>query len=303
MVLQVLADARRVVNDIDAGRREHRSGADARELQELWRADRTGAQDDLLAGADLMHGSAALVGDAGRRPAGEGDAMDQRFRDQRQVRPAERRLEIGVGRRPAHAVLDGHVHRPEALLLEAVVILGLQIAGLDTGLDEGAVERVEPHVVAVVGRQRPVAAPVVVVAGAPGLGAAEIGQAIAVAPVGGAALLPLVKVAGVAAHIDHAVDRRRAADHLAARAVKPAAVHMGFWLGLELPVVALHVHRDRQRGRHLDEDAAVAAAGLEHEDAARRVLGEAVGEHAAGRPGADDYVVELFHMPDPSTLQ
>ena len=47
-----------------------------------------------------------------------------------------------------------------------------------------------------------------------------------------------------------------------------------------------------ERRRDLDVQAAVAAAGLEQQHPRGGVLGQPVGEHAAGRPGAHDDVVE-----------
>ena len=295
VVLQVLADPGQIVGDRDPGRAQHRARADARELQDLGRADRTGRQDHLARGHGRPVFVALEVGDADRPLAVEDHSFSERAGDHGQVDAAPRRLQVGVRRRGADPVPDRHVHGAEALLLVAVVVRGLRVAGLLAGLDEGAVQRVL-HPVAVAGAKRPLGAAVRVAAAGPGLGLAEVGQAVAVGPAGRALGLPLVEVAGVAAHVDHAVDRGRAAQHLAARAVEPAAVQVGLGLGLETPVVARHVHRDGERGRHLDEDAAVAAPRLEQQHAGAHVLAQAVSQHAAGRAGADDDVIEaLLH--------
>ncbi len=45
----------------------------------------------------------------------------------------------------------------------------------------------------------------------------------------------------------------------------------------------------------MDERVTVAAAGLEHQDADAGVLGQAAGENAAGRAGADDNVIVNLH--------
>src|SRR5205823_14405262 len=63
---------------------------------------------------------------------------------------------------------------------------------------------------------------------------------------------PLLVVERVAALEDHAVDRARAAEHLAARVVDAAAVHVRLGLGLVLPVVEAAADRERQRGRHVE---------------------------------------------------
>ena len=83
---------------------------------------------------------------------------------------------------------------------------------------------------------------------------------------------PLV-VQRVAALEDHPVDAARAAEHLAAGVVDPPPVHVRLGLGLVLPVVEATADRERQRGRHVDEDVpqVVGAAGLQDEHPVRRV--------------------------------
>ena len=123
------------------------------------------------------------------------------------------------------------------------------------------------------------------------LGLAEVGQAVAIAPAPGPEAFPLVEVVGVAAHVDEAVDRGGAAEDLAPRAVHAPAVEARLGGGVVAPVVPGAVHRDGERRGHLDEDAAVAAAEFEEQDAGSRILGQARGEDAAGGSGADDDVV------------
>ena len=210
--------------------------------------------------------------------------------DDVEVRPRHGRPQVGVRGRPAHAVLDRHVHRAEALLHVAVRVVGPEVARLVAGLDEGAVERVL-HVVAAGDVQRAVAAAIFVAAVGEGLGLAEVGQAVAIAPAAGAERFPFVEVVRMAAHVDEAVDRGRAAQDLAARAMDAAAVEARLRRGVVAPVVLGAVHRDREGRGHLDEDAAVAAAEFEDQHPGPRVLGQAGGQHAAGRAGADDDVV------------
>ena len=72
-----------------------------------------------------------------------------------------------------------------------------------------------------------------------------------------------------------------------------APVELRLGLRLETPVerrVANHVHvSDWNPG----PDRAVVVAGLEQQDAVRRVRAQAVGQNAAGRAGANNDVVEL----------
>ena len=133
-------------------------------------------------------------------------------------------------------------------------------------------------------------------AGLPAVGmfhAPVVGQHVAVAPARRAQLLPGVEVAGVAAHVDHAVDGGGAADHLAARRRKPPPAEVGFGLGHEAPVVAGHVHGVGEGSRHLNERAGVGPAVLQHQHAVALVFGEPRGEHTAGGPRSHDYIVEL----------
>ena len=180
-----------------------------------------------------------------------------------EIAPLHRRPQIGVGGRPAHAVPHRHVEAAESLLLLAVEVGAHRIAGLPARLDEGVVERIALGPCA--RRQRPVAAAIGVGAAAQTFGAAEIGQHVAIAPARRAFLLPALEIERIAAHIDEAVDRGRAAEDLAARAVQAPAVQMRLGLGLIAPVIRLHVHRDRQRRRHLDEDGAIGPAVLQHQ--------------------------------------
>ena len=181
VVLQVLADAGQLVHNGDAGVPQHLAGPNAGELKQHGRADRAGAKNNLPLGPHGLASPACLVVDADRLQALEHHPPGQRVRGHLEVRPPQRRLQIGRRRGAAHAALDGHVHRPEAFLLEAVVVVGRQISRLLPRLYEGPVERVF-HLVAVAGAERPAAAAVVVGAGFPGLGPAEIGQAASIAP-------------------------------------------------------------------------------------------------------------------------
>jgi hypothetical protein len=123
------------------------------------------------------------------------------------------------------------------------------------------------------------------------LGALEIGQYVVKRPASIAELTPMVEILGLAADIDHAVDRAGAAQHLAARPINLASAGVG--LGLVAPV-------DRRVGkglaeakRDVDPAIGVVAARFEQQDACVAVLGEARGDRASGRAGADDDEIGL----------
>src|SRR5262249_35790666 len=104
-------------------------------------------------------------------------------------------------------------------------------------------------------------------------------------------LAPVVVIGGLAAHVDHGVDGRGAADHLAARIVEAAAVEPLLRLGLEHPVRARVADGEEVAHRDVEPDQIVLAAGFEQQHARSRIGGEPVRQHAAGRPRADDDVV------------
>ena len=184
----------------------------------------------------------------------------------------------------------------EALLAVAVHVVGELVAGLLHRLEERAEQRIGRR--APLEHERTVAAAELVGAREARLHALEVRQAVRVRPVGQAGIggPPLV-VERVAALEDHPVDAARAAEHLAAGVVDAPAVHVRLGLRLVLPVVELAPDRERQRGRHVNEHvpAVVGPAGFEHQHARRGILAQAIGEHAAGGPAADDDEVVLRH--------
>ena len=127
----------------------------------------------------------------------------------------------------------------------------------------------------------------------------EIGQHIVPAPACQAALAPAVIVGGLAAHIDHGVDRRGAADDLAARIGQRPPAEPGLRLGLELPVGAGIADREEVADGDMEPDPVIHAAGFEHQDPVLRIGRQPVGDDATGRARPDDDIVE---GPDQATL-
>jgi hypothetical protein len=121
----------------------------------------------------------------------------------------------------------------------------------------------------------------------------EPGQRVAPRPgVVAGQLRPLVVVAGLAAHVDHAVDAAAAAQRLAARIAQRAAVQAGGGLGVVEPVGARVADAIQVAHRNVDPVVVVLAAGLDQQHPLGRVRAEPVGQQAAGRAGANDDVVE-----------
>ena len=204
VILQVLSDARPVRDDRDAVFLELFRRTDARQHQELWRIDRRSGDDDfafrfndlnLFASFDFDTGRALILDDHAPR-----EAIDQTH-----VFAPEGRAQIGVGGRPAAAAENGLFHGAEAFLLGAVVVVGQFEPGLVAGFDEGCIKRVGAR--SALDVQRTVLAAPAVLAAHRILHALEIGKHVGKPPAGSAFFRPVIEVAGMAADIDHAVDR------------------------------------------------------------------------------------------------
>ena len=157
-----------------------------------------------------------------------------RARHQLEVLALEIGLEVAHRRRAAPAVAHVELHDAhpvDALAVEVRVARMLQAGARfheGLGVRGGLLDVGDGHGTALA---------------APGVGAAhvvlhalEVGQYVLVAPAGGARRFPAVVVAGRAAQEHQAVDRARAAQHLAARPAQAPAVEMRLGLGLVAPV-------------------------------------------------------------------
>ena len=121
-----------------------------------------------------------------------------------QVRALQDRAQEGLGRGPAHAALLVDLEVAAALVVAAVEVIGLGDAGLGRRVAEGVEDLPgDPQGPrpAIRRRRHALRRPAVEVLRAP-----EVRQDIVPAPAGVAELAPEVVVAGLAAHVDHAVD-------------------------------------------------------------------------------------------------
>ena len=280
MVHQVGADVRAVERDVDADLAQMVGRPDARQHQDLRRADRAGAEQHLALGAHgLLPAAAVAQHDADGAVALQRDAGDVDAGADLEVRAILGGPQVGVGRRPAAAVALRDLRQRGAVLLGAVVVGDLGDADALGGIEEALGQRARRAHVGDVER----AADRVVLRGAAlvVLGLEEVGPDILPAPARGALGLPQVIVQRPAADVEHGVHRARPAQRLAARDVERATVAVGLGLGREVPV-QLGVELLGEARRDLDVGAAVLAAGLDEQHADGRVLREAVGEHAAG---------------------
>ena len=93
----------------------------------------------------------------------------------------------------------------------------------------------------------------------------EVGQNIVPGPSRIAELAPEIIVAGLTAHVDHAVDRRTATEHLAAWIVETAPVEAGLLCRLEPPVDPRIAVAVEIADRDVDPHVIVLAAGFEQQ--------------------------------------
>src|SRR5579863_113444 len=280
------------MSDGDAERLELAPGADAGKLEKLRRIDGPAAEDNLAIRQSEKLLPAFRITHADRASSLNDDFCRERLAYDLQIPPLHGRPEISIGGGPAHAVLHRHIEPPEALLPLAVDIRRDGVTGLARRLDKGVVERIGR--LAVTGRERALAAAVGIGAVAPAFGAAEVRQDVPVAPALRSFLLPTIEVERVAPHIDHAIDRGRPSEHLAARHMKPAIVQMRLRLALVAPIVFFRIHRNGERGRHLNDRRAVGAAIFKNQDRGPTVFAQPVGENAARRTRADDDIVKTL---------
>ena len=102
---------------------------------------------------------------------------------------------------------------------------------------------------------------------------------------------PTIVVACLAAHVDHAVDRRAAAQHLAPWITQAATTQAALCFGLEAPVGARVTDAEQVTDRNVNPRIVVAPAGFEQQHALLRIRRQSIGQQAPGRAGADHDVV------------
>jgi hypothetical protein len=219
------------------------------------------------------------------------DAFDEAVKLEPQVRPVPHRHEEAARRRPAPAALLRHLVVGRARVVAAIEIVDRRDAGLRRRFAERLQQR-PAHALPLdaafaAGAMRSALAKAMI------LVLLEERQHVLPAPAGESELAPMVVVAGLAAHVEHGIDRRRSADHLAARIRQAAAVEPLLRQRAVHPVGARIADGEKIADRDVVPDPVVAAARLEQEHSLVGIGGEPVGQQAAGRTGADDDVVVL----------
>ena len=217
--------------------------------------------------------------------------MNQRVGDELEVRPLQRRMQIGTRGAGAATAAAGLLAPADAVAgarRRVVDVLAVLEAELLAGLDHRRADRRAVHLRR---EQRAVLAAHGAALALPALGLAEERQAIVPRPAAIAELAPVVVVLGLAADVDQPVDRRRAPDHPPARIDDGTSVGAGVGLGAIFPGERWVVEHLEEAGRDVDERVPVAPARLDQQYFDVGILGEPVRQHAAGRARTDDDVI------------
>src|SRR5580704_7658615 len=102
---------------------------------------------------------------------------------------------------------------------------------------------------------------------------------------------PTIVVRCLAAHADHRVDRRGAADDFAAWISERAAIEASLDFRAEHPVGTRITDGKEISSRNVVPNPIVQAAGFEQKNAALGISGEAIGQNASRGPGAHNDAV------------
>jgi hypothetical protein len=124
-------------------------------------------------------------------------------------------------------------------------------------------------------------------------GLLEIRQHVIKTPAQIAVLAPAIVIFVLAAHIEQPVDRTRSAQNLAAGLKHAPAAETGLRLGLVHPVDGFFLEQPAIAERDVDPEVGILWTGFEQQHRMLAIRAQSVGEHASGRPGADDDVVEF----------
>ena len=267
---------------------------DTGELQQLRRIIRAAGDQYLLARPRRAQAAAVPVFDGPGATAFEQDALRQRRSLDVQIAAIPCRAKIGERRARSSAAPRRSLEESGAFLRRAVEIGICRDPALRRGGDKGFRQRI--GVAPVRHRQRAADAVILVGAALLVLGSPEIGQHVFIAPAGIAALAPAIVILVLSANVQQAVDRTRAAEHLAARLKHLAPAQARFGLGLVHPVDGFLLEQLAVSERHVDPDVGVLWAGLEQQHRLLAVRAQTIGQHASRRSRADDDVVEFSDL-------
>ena len=124
VVLQIRADAGKIVDDLDAVLAQVALGSDTGKLQQVRRVERAAADDHFAVRPDSTRLPVPAIAHADGAPPLEQEPFRPGSRDHGEIPAAEVRREIGPRRAAALAVDLGHLVRRGPALLRAVEIRG-----------------------------------------------------------------------------------------------------------------------------------------------------------------------------------
>ena len=295
MILEVLANAGQIMDELDVVPADFAGGADPGQKEKLRRIDRAAAKDHFPVRADLMSLLFAGVFDANRAAVLDKDARRLSPRDDGEIGPLQDGRQVARGGARPPAIGNGAVDGAEALLARAVEIVRVRVPGLLARLDPGQRQRTRDagprHL------QRAAAAMMRVSPRQVGLRLFEIGQDIVPGPAAIAKLRPQIVIAGYAPYIDHGVHRAGPAQHPAARPEQRAPVHSGLRLGMVAPVDDAGLHKRWVSGGHMDQEILVARTGFQKGHFEPGIGRQPVCQDAPRRPAPDNDVIVGHGIP------
>ena len=289
VVLQVAADTRQLVLHRYPQALQQWPRADARALQNPRRANRARAQDDFAACAKGV--IRALPAGLHLRGA---VVLQQHFIDLHagqhgQVGTLEHGADKRFGGIPAHTGALVHLKVSTALIVAAIEVIDAGDAVLRSRVAEGIQNR--PGITLLL---NPPLALGTVQRGVPGIvffTAFEQRQYVLPGPALIAHGCPAVVITGLTTHVDHAVDRRAAAQHLTARVTQAAALQAGLGFGFEAPVSARVTNAIKVTHRDMDPRVVVLPTRFEQQHVVLGIGRQPIRQHRPRRPGAHHNVV------------
>ncbi len=291
VILQVVSDPGRIEHHSDAVLVQQRRGPDAGQLQQLRRVVGAAGHQHFLARLRDPERTALPIFDGASAASIEQNPLRLCGGFDLQVAAAPRGTKIGKRGAGATAAPCRGLEKPGALLGRAVEVGIGGNAGFRRRHYKGLRKRI--GVPPVGHRQRAADAVKFVGAALLVFRLLEVGQHVVIAPAGVAPLPPAVIVLMLAANVEQAVDRTRSAQHLAARLEHGSPVQSRLRFGLVHPVDGLVLEQLAISERHMDPEVGILRPGFQQQHRIPAVGAQAIGEHASGRPGTDDDVVEF----------
>src|SRR3984893_9412626 len=297
MVLEVLPDAGKVLNDRYSQPSQFGLVTNSGQHQHLWGVDRAQRYDDLHSGSDALNLSVMNDLHAAGSLAAHDESSDQRVTEHRQVRP----VHVGEGIRTKyglpHSVADAQVHDGSTAVTfhhQPVLALEGRNASRACGFDHGWVHRV--RVGSGLNKNRSSRPAIFSVRRAvPIFNAAIDVQYRLVAPRGvlsrGREKIPVILVP---ARPGHEVDAGSTAKYLAHIQRNGASIKVWIRLAYKSPV-AFAANIQGPLACFHDAWHIVATTALQQEDGDLRVLGQSAGHHRTGgaRSADDEVIVRL----------